>query len=226
MLKDRDLEARPDHKRFPQSICFADPDGTRVAFGLFDESGPGAPLDITLEPGRTVRIPIEFETVRPSADAQGFLNVFIQPRRDIPEYALPVLGKRLGPAELTGSGHVTLRLPAGEYLLAANCFTKESRRLGKAEGKLVVPRGDDPLDARALRVRSASAPEDGRQACAGDRRHRPRYRQACPAGGLPRQGGGPRLLGILVRPVHRLDAAPGGPPPQVRRPAGGGGCAS
>jgi thiol-disulfide isomerase/thioredoxin len=154
MLKDRDLEARPDHKRFPQSICFADPDGTRVAFGFFDESGPGAPLDITLELRRPVRIPIEFETVRPSADAQGFLNIFIQPRHDVPEFVLPVLGKRLGPAELTGSGHVTLRLPAGEYVLAADCFTKESRRLGKAEGTLVVPRGDGPLDARALRVRA------------------------------------------------------------------------
>ena len=51
------------------------------------------PLDITLEPGRPVRVPIEFETVPPSANAQGFLNVYIRPRRDVPEFVLPVLGK-------------------------------------------------------------------------------------------------------------------------------------
>ena len=41
ILKDRDLEARPDHKRFPQSICFADPEGTRVAFGFVGDAWCG-----------------------------------------------------------------------------------------------------------------------------------------------------------------------------------------
>ena len=69
MLKDRDLEGRRDRKPLPASICFADQNCTRVAFGTVDLAGTVGPLDITLERTRDVRIPIELDTVRALADA-------------------------------------------------------------------------------------------------------------------------------------------------------------
>jgi thiol-disulfide isomerase/thioredoxin len=152
ILKDRDLEGRPDRKRLPQSICYADQGCRQVAFGLVDLAGPVEPLDITLEPLRQIRVPIEFETVRPSADAGGYLGVCLQPRRDLPEFLVPLLTKEFAAESLAATGHVALGLPPGEYLLIADCFTKDGKRLGKAERKLVVPPGEGPLDVPAMRV--------------------------------------------------------------------------
>jgi thiol-disulfide isomerase/thioredoxin len=152
MLSDRDLEGRPDRKRLPASICFADQSCTHVAFGMVDLAGPVEPLDITLEHVRPGRLPIELETVRASADASGFLTVFLQPRRDMPGFLMPVLTKRLTPQNLTGSGHVDLGLPAGEYVVTADCFTTDYKRIGKAEQKLKVPPGEGPIEWPPLRV--------------------------------------------------------------------------
>ena len=55
---------------------------------------------------------LELDTVRASADASGNLTVFLQPRRDIPEFLEPVLSRQLTAQNLTGSGHVELGLPA------------------------------------------------------------------------------------------------------------------
>ena len=155
MLKDRDLEGRPDRKPLPWSICFADQNCTRIAFGMVDLAGPVEPLDITLEPARLVHIPLELDTVRASADASGFLTVFLQPRRDMPEFLAPVLSRRLTAQNLTGSGHVVVGLPAGEYVVNADCFTKDYKRIGKAERKLVVPPGEGPIESPAMRVEAS-----------------------------------------------------------------------
>ena len=155
MLKDRDLEGRPDRKPLPASICFADQSCARVAFGMVDLAGPVEPLDITLEQARGVRIPIELDTVGASADASGFLTVFLQPRRDMPEFLVPVLSRHLTAQNLTGSGHVVVGLPAGEYVVHADCFTKDYKRIGKAERRLVVPPGEGPIDSPAMRVEAS-----------------------------------------------------------------------
>src|SRR5262249_7962947 len=112
-------------------------------------------LDITLERARLVRIPIELDTVRASADASGFLTVFLQPRRDMPEFLAPVLSRRLTAQNLNGSGHVVIGLPAGEFVVTADCFAKDSKRIGKAERKLVVPPGDGAIDSPAMRVEAS-----------------------------------------------------------------------
>jgi hypothetical protein len=121
LLKVRDLEGRADRKPLPASICFADQSCTSVAFGMVDLSGPVEPLDITLERARLIRIPIEFDTQSASADARGFLTASLQPRPDMPEFVVPVLSIGLTAQNLTGSGHVVASLPAGEYVVTADC---------------------------------------------------------------------------------------------------------
>jgi thiol-disulfide isomerase/thioredoxin len=156
MLRERDFEGRLDRKRLPGSICFADQSCMRVAFGLVDLAGPVEPLDIALEPGRPVRIPIEIDTVRPSADATGFLTVSLVPRLDLPGFELPVLSRDLTAGMLSGTGHVELRLPAGKYKFTVDCFTPAGKRLGEASGALMVAAGIDRLDLPALKVGSTA----------------------------------------------------------------------
>jgi thiol-disulfide isomerase/thioredoxin len=155
MLQDRDLEGRQDRTPFPASICFADQSCTRVSFGMVDLAGPVEPLDITLERARLVRIPIKLDTARASADASGFLTVLLQPRREMPELLVPVLSRRLTPANLTGSGHVEIDLPAGEYVVTADCFAKDFKRIGKAERRLMVPPGEGPIDSPDMLVEAS-----------------------------------------------------------------------
>ena len=46
-------------------------------------------------------------------------------------------------------------LPAGEYVITADCFTADHKRIGKAERKLVVPPGEGPIDSPAMRVEAS-----------------------------------------------------------------------
>ena len=99
--------------------------------------------------------------------------------------------------------HLEVRLPAGRYKIE---FRSETVR--RLRGRRGASRRRPARPARS-HARAPGQREDGRQAGRRDRRDRPRG-QAGEARRFPRQGRRARLLGHLVRAVHRRDAAADG----------------
>ncbi len=141
---------RPDGYRYPTTICFADPEFHGVAFRIADLSGPIEPLDITLEPGRLVRIPIVCDAAHSNPGAAGRLSFSVLPRKDMPNFDLPLLGTQLSSEDLAGGKLIEVRLPAGKYRLNVECYVADVKSLGGAEREVVVPQGDGPFDLPAL----------------------------------------------------------------------------
>ena len=153
MLAEADFD-RPGHRRPPGAICFADDQFQRLAFRVCDLSAPTEPLDITLEPGRLVRIPIESNAVYELPGAGGQLSFLASPRPALSTSDLNYAVCRLSREELIRGKPVEARLPGGKYKLRLECYITGVKSLGATEREVVVAPGEEPLELPALRLES------------------------------------------------------------------------
>jgi thiol-disulfide isomerase/thioredoxin len=151
LLSERDFE-RPNRQGYPFPIVFADHDFKRLAIGLVNIAGPIEPLDITLEPARLVRIPIEQASAPSAAGAVGFLRAALVPRHDIPEFKVLVLTTEVSNQVVSGSKSLEVALPAGKFVFTVEYFADGARLPTRTVQEEVVPPGEGTFDLPALRA--------------------------------------------------------------------------
>jgi thiol-disulfide isomerase/thioredoxin len=149
LLRDADL-VRTDRHRYPSSICFADQDFKRVTFGLVDIAGPVEPLDITLEPARLVRIPIEQINGPLAAGAAGTMRVNLVPRPESPEFKVPVLTADVSADVVSGIRPVEVPLPPGTFVFTVDYFAAGKRLPIRTLQEEDVPPGEGTFNLPAL----------------------------------------------------------------------------
>ena len=210
---------------FPQALCFADAACRRVAFVALDRRNPQAAYDVTLAPTRQVRLPIEHTVTAASGKLQTEWTLTAKTDPVGVGASINVLSGLAFPEAGDGrnppSDWIEAFLPPGSYEMQISSADPAAEKLmEEATTKLVVPPGEGGLILSAISLPPVAhnqmvgkpAPEiDAKDLDTGG---------SGPARRFPRAGGGPRLLGILVR------AVPGGAPRtdqasrRVRRPAG------
>jgi thiol-disulfide isomerase/thioredoxin len=142
---------RSDRSRIPETLCFADRQFRHLAFRFYDVAGPIEPLDIALEPGRLVRIPIECDSAH-SSPAAGRLSVSMDRSPDFPDFDPVVLSNPLSREELIrGKSIIEVRLPKGKYKLSLVCYTDGGIGLGEATQEVTVDSGEVPLSLPPMR---------------------------------------------------------------------------
>ncbi len=166
---------RPDRKSPPMTICFADQEFRRFAYRVEDISGPIEPLEITLQPCRLIRAPIEPDPDFSSAGAVGSLSFMVVPRPANSTYPPELLSKQLSGEDMASGKPIEVRLPPGRYLLSLRRYITDVQKPGVAERELVVSPGEEPLDLPPLRIEPVAHQKNGRQAGSGDRGDRPRH---------------------------------------------------
>ena len=211
-LDSRDFANLRDFKVWPLAICFADEASARVFFLRVDVQNARRPYEITLRPGRAVRIPIEHAVVVPNGDLRSQWSLHDLAGATGSDPGIRVMAGRVkhGPSgqESGTADWIDGYLPEGKYRIEVDfADVGAGVHVETATTEIVVPPGEGPLSAAAPHGCPA-APRAFRHARARDRCEGRSDRHAGEARRLPRQGGRTRLLGPLVRALPGGNAAP------------------
>ena len=151
-----------EFRDLPQTFCFADEKFRQFAFLNVDFKDPIPEQEVTLRPGRLVRIPIEHEVEIPSGNLVTGWALWVVSNAGKPD-VLSVMGDRL-PARKPGadsSPRIEAYFPEGKYRLriSSNDPKWSQRALESAEVDLTVPPGEGTLVLPPVRL---SSPPDQR----------------------------------------------------------------
>jgi thiol-disulfide isomerase/thioredoxin len=140
------------------AVCFADEALRQVFFLRFDEESPRRSYEITLRPGRQVRIPVVHEVTVPSGLLTTWWDLSDLAGASGSEggaYVMEDLVKPNGPGHAAGEGEwIEACLPEGKYRIrvTSNDPAARVRRVEETTTDLVVPRGEGPLLLPPIRM--------------------------------------------------------------------------
>jgi beta-lactamase regulating signal transducer with metallopeptidase domain/thiol-disulfide isomerase/thioredoxin len=137
----------------PMAICFADASLRQLYFLRVDLQAPREAYEITLRPGRQVRIPIEHEVSSPLEVLESWWELSAEAGPSGPDSGIFVMQgivKRHGPSEAIGGGDwIEAVWPEGRYQLKVNSAdraagegaeeTTTAIAISAGEGQLVLP---------------------------------------------------------------------------------------
>ena len=151
-LKGSQLEQR-NASHLPQTLCFADPSFRRMAYRFFNPTRPAAPMEVTLEPTRRVRLPIAGDPAGDVPRTELSAEIYLVPRPNAPEIQYyfitrPVITKAVG------AGPVLQEyLPEGTYNFVVSARDPDTGTTrGQSQRRVVVPRGEGLVELPPLEL--------------------------------------------------------------------------
>jgi thiol-disulfide isomerase/thioredoxin len=156
-LDGRDFANLRDFKVWPLAICFADETKRRVFFLRVDVQNARRPYEITLRPGRAVRIPIEHAVVVPNGDLRSQWRLHDLAGATGSDPGIGVMGGRvkhgLSGQESGIADWIDGYLPEGKYRLEVDFADVGAQvHTETATTEIVVPPGEGPLSLPPLRM--------------------------------------------------------------------------
>jgi thiol-disulfide isomerase/thioredoxin len=156
-LDSRDFANLRDFKIWPLAICFADETMRRVFFLRVDVQSARRPYEITLRPGRAVRMPIEHAVVVPNGDLLSRWSLHDLAGATDSDPGIRVMAGRVkhGPSgqESGTADWIDEYLPEGRYRIEVDFAEVGAGTDAESLAtEIVVPPGEGPLSLPPLRM--------------------------------------------------------------------------
>jgi thiol-disulfide isomerase/thioredoxin len=156
-LDSRDFANLRDFKVWPLAICFADETMRRVFFLRVDVQSGRRPYEITLRPGRAVRIPIEHAVVVPNGDLRSQWRLNDLAGATGSDWGIWVMAGQVkhGPSgqDSGTTDWIDGYLPEGKYRIQVDFAEAGAPAVVEtATTEIVVPPGESPLSLPPLRT--------------------------------------------------------------------------
>lgn len=143
--------ALPALPRRSWALVFAGRNYQDKAYRLIDPYGPNAPLEVVLERGRRVRVPIE-RSLAPLVPNEEFEARYLIAPRPGPSEPRFFINRDLSAASRGETMICEEALPPGRYRLEVSLIHRAAHRHWKGTRDFVVSRGDSSLDLPPLKL--------------------------------------------------------------------------